>query len=156
MGGGLAYASRQGPALRDCARSVPPAWTNDRARCARAGSPEKQPLATKPAWARQMLTHAVDARVPAAWVTGERVYGDDRRRRGWWEERAHASVVAGSGQAYVWRGWQPPQVKTVWAPLPPDGWPRRRAGAGPKGLRWEEWRWLPLAQPLLPAWRRWL
>jgi hypothetical protein len=29
-------------------------------------------------------------------------------------------------------------------------------GAGAKGLRWYEWRWLLLAQPMHPAWRRWL
>jgi SRSO17 transposase len=44
----------------------------------------------------------------------------------------------------------------VLAPLPPDGWTRLSAGAGTKGLRWYAWRWLPLAQPMLPAWRRWL
>jgi hypothetical protein len=29
-------------------------------------------------------------------------------------------------------------------------------GAGAKGLRWYERRWLSLAQPLHRAWRRWL
>jgi SRSO17 transposase len=33
----LAYASRQGQALRDCALYVPQAWTNDRERGERAG-----------------------------------------------------------------------------------------------------------------------
>ena len=30
------------------------------------------------------------------------------------------------------------------------------AGDGAKGPRWYDWRWLPLATPLQPAWRRWL
>jgi hypothetical protein len=44
----------------------------------------------------------------------------------------------------------------VLATLPPDGWTRRSAGAGTKGLRWYAWRWLPLAQPIHPGWHRWL
>ena len=106
--------------------------------------------------ARQLLTRAFDAQVPAAWVTGDSVYGDDRRLRVWLEARAQAYVLAVSGKEYVWRGWRQHQVKTVLATLPPDGWTRLSAGAGTKGLRWYEWRWLPLAHPMLPAWRRWL
>jgi SRSO17 transposase len=92
-------------------------------------------LATKPQLARQVLTRAFDAQVPAAWVTGESVYGDERRRRVWLEARAQADVLAVSGKEYVWRGWRQPQVTTVVAPLPPDGWTRLSAGAGTKGLR---------------------
>src|SRR5262249_15205892 len=152
----LAYASIQGHALLDCALYVPQAWATDRERCERAGIPEKQPFATKPQLARQMLKRAFDARVPAAWVTGDSVYGDDRRLRVWLEEREQAYVLAVSGKEYVWRGWQQHKVKTVLATLPPDGWTRLSAGAGTKGLRWYEWRWLPLAPPMHPAWRRWL
>ena len=152
----LAYASSQGHALLDCALYVPQAWTNDRERCERAGLPEKRPFATKPELARQMLKRAFDARVPAAWVTGDSVYGDDRRLRVWLEEREQAYVLAVSGKEDVWRGWQQHQVKTVLATLPSDGWTRLSAGAGTKGLRWYEWRWLPLAHPMHPAWRRWL
>jgi hypothetical protein len=94
--------------------------------------------------------------VPAAWVPGASVSGDDRRLRVWLEERAQAYVLAVSGQEYGWRGGRQHQVKTGLATLSPDGWPRLRAGAGPKGLRWDAGRWLPLAPPLHPAWRRWL
>src|SRR5713101_9973958 len=76
----LAYASSQGHALLDCALYLPKDWTNDRERCQSAGVPEKQPFATKPQLARQLLTRAFEAQVPAAWVTGDSVYGDDRRR----------------------------------------------------------------------------
>ena len=90
MGVFLAYASRQGHALLDCALSIPQVWTNDRARCERLGLPETHPFATQPQLARQMLERAFAATVPAAWVTGESVYGDDRRLRVWLEERAPA------------------------------------------------------------------
>jgi len=52
---------------------VPQAWTNNGERCERAGIPEQHPFATKPALARQMLKRAFDARVPAAWGTGDSV-----------------------------------------------------------------------------------
>jgi len=152
----LAYASSWGHALLDCALYLPQDWINDGERCQSAGVPEKHPFATKPQLARQMLKRAFDAQVPAAWVTGDSVYGDDRRLRVWLEERAQAYVLAVSGKEYVWRGWQQYQVKTLLATLPPNGWTRLSAGAGTKGLRWYEWCWLPLAHPMHPAWRRWL
>ena len=42
------------------------------------------------------------------------------------------------------------------ASLPAEGWTRLRAGDGATGPRWYDWRWLPLATPLLPGGRRWL
>jgi SRSO17 transposase len=147
----LAYASSQGHALLDCALYLPQAWTNDRERCKRARVPEQQPFATKPQLARQLLERAFDAQVPAAWVTGDSVYGDDRRLRVWLEERERAYVLAVSGKEYVWRDWHQHQVKTVLATLPADGWTRLSAGADTKGLCWYDWCWLPLAHPLPPA-----
>jgi SRSO17 transposase len=152
----LAYASSRGHALLDCALYLPKDWTNDGERCTRARVPAKQPFATKPQLARQLLERAFDAQGPAAWVTGDSVYGDDRRLRVWLEERQQAYVLAVSGKEYVWRDWRQPQVKTVLATLPPEGWSRLSAGAGTKGLRWYDWCWLPLAHSLPPAWRRWL
>ena len=152
----LAYASRQSHALLDCALYMPQAWTNDRARCQRAGLPEPHPFATKPQLARQMLQHAFDARVPAAWVTGDSVYGDDRRLRMWLEEHERAHVLAVSGKEYVWRAGQQQQVKTILATLATEDWYRLSAGDGAKGPRWYDWTWLPLAAPVQPTWRRWL
>jgi SRSO17 transposase len=152
----LAYASAQGHALLDRELYLPKEWTNDRQRCQQAGVPAGRAFLTKPALAQQMLARALTAGVPAAWVTGDSVYGDDRRLRLWLESHPHAYVLAVSGKEYVWLGWQQRQVKTLLAALPADGWTRLSAGAGAKGLRWYDWRWLPLATPLPPAWRRWL
>lgn len=152
----LAYASARGQALFDRALYLPKEWTQDRARCTRAGIPMPPPFATKPALARAMLERAFQAGLPAAWVTGDSVYGDDRRLRVWLEEEERAYVLAVSGKEYVWQGWQQRQVKTVLAALPADGWTRLSAGAGAKGPRWYDWYWLPLAVPMQPAWRRWL
>ena len=65
-------------------------------------------------------------------------------------------MLAVSGQAYVWVDEQQRQVKSILAALPEAGWTRLSAGDGAKGPRWYDWRWLALADPLEPGWRRWL
>jgi len=103
-----------------------------------------------------MLARAFDAHVPASWVAGDSVYGDNRALRAWLEAHDHAYVLAVSGKEYLWQAGQQAQVKTLLATLAPEGWNRLSAGAGAKGPRWYDWRWLPLATPLQPHWRRWL
>jgi SRSO17 transposase len=66
----LSYAGRGGHALIDRELYLPQSWVRDRARCATAGIPDGTMFATKPALARRMITRALDAGVPAAWVTG--------------------------------------------------------------------------------------
>jgi SRSO17 transposase len=152
----LAYASRHGHALLDRELYLPEAWLDDPARCRRAGIPEDQRFATKPALAKQMLQRPLPVGIPAQWVAGDSVYGDDRRLRMWLEAQPQAYVLAVSGKEYVWLDWQQRQVKTVLAALPEEGWTRLSAGDGAKGPRWYDWRWLPLADPLEADWRRWL
>ena len=136
--------------------SLPKEWTNDTARCEGAGIPEERTFATKPQLAQQMLKRAFDAGVPAAWVTGDSVYEDNRSLRLWLEEHHHAHVLAISGKEYVWCAGRQHQVKTLVAALGAEGWCRLSAGDGAKGPRWYDWQWLPLAAPLHPDWRRWL
>jgi len=103
-----------------------------------------------------MLERAFRAGVPVSWVTGDRVYGDDRRLRMWLEAHERAYVLAVSGQEDVWLGWRQRQVQTILAALPADDWARHSAGAGAQGPRWYAWGRLPRAAPMRPAWRRWL
>jgi SRSO17 transposase len=152
----VAYASRLGHALWDRERYLPKEWTGEPERCRQAGIPEERSFATKPQLARQMLARAFAAGVPATWVTGDSVYGDNRRLRQWLEARPHAYVLAVSGKEYVWLDGRQRQVKTVVAALPAQGWSRLSAGDGTKGPRWYAWRWLSLAEPVHPTWRRWL
>ena len=152
----LAYASAHGHALLDRALYLPKGWTDDRARGAQAGVPAAQLFATKPPLARQMLQRAFAAGVPAAWVRGDSVYGDDRRRRVWLAEQEQAYVMAVSGKEYGWLAGRQRQVKSSLAALGPEGWTRLSAGDGAKGPRWYDWLWLPLAAPWQPDWRRWL
>jgi SRSO17 transposase len=152
----LAYASRHGQTLLDRELYLPKEWTDDPSRCRQAGIPEARRFATKPQLAQAMLQRALAAGVPGRWVTGDSVYGDDRRLRTWLEAQPQAYVLAVSGKEYVWLDWHQRQVKTILAALPDDGWSRLSAGDGTKGPRWYDWQWLPLAEPLEPDWGRWL
>lgn len=152
----LGYASQLGQALLDRELYLPKAWTDDPGRCRQAGIPAARRFATTPQLAQHMLQRARAAGVPGRWVTGDSVYGNDRRLRVWLEAQPQAYVLAVSGQEYVWLGWQQRQVKTLLATLPEDHWTRLSAGDGAKGPRWYDWQWLPLADPVDPQWRRWL
>jgi SRSO17 transposase len=152
----VGYASQLGQALLDRELYLPEEWTNDRDRCRHAGIPEDRRFATKPQLAQQMLHRALAAGIPAKWITGDSVYGDDRRLRLWLEARPQAYVLAVSGKEYVWLDGHQRQVKTILAALPEDGWTRLSAGDGTKGPRCYDWQWLPLADPVEPDWRRWL
>jgi SRSO17 transposase len=152
----LGYASVLGHVLLDRELYLPKEWTDNPERCRQAGIPAARRFATKPQLAQQMLARAFTAGVPATWVTGDSVYGNDRRLRLWLEAQPRAYVLAVSGQEYVWLGWRQRQVNTLLAALPEEGWTRLSAGDGAKGPRWYDWHWLPLAEPLEPDWRRWL
>jgi SRSO17 transposase len=152
----VGYASQLGQALLDRELYLPHEWTNDRERCRQAGIPAARRFATKPQLAQQLLGRAFTAGVPATWVTGDSVYGNDRRLRMWLEAQPRAYVLAVSGQEYVWRGGRQCQVKTILAALPEEGWTRLSAGEGTKGPRWYDWHWLSLADPVDPSWRRWV
>ena len=151
----LGYASPLGHVLLDRELYLPVAWTQERERCRQAGIPADRGFATKPQLACQMLARALAAGVPARWVTGDCVYGNDRRLRRWLEARPQAYVLAVSGKEYLGVGGQQRQVNTILASLSEAGWSRLSAGDGTKGPRWYDWHWRPLAQPVEAGWRHW-
>src|SRR6478672_8037720 len=116
----LGYASPLGQALVDRELYLSQEWTNDRERCRQAGIPEDRGFATKPQLARRLLARAFAAGIPAQWITGDCVYGDNRGLRLWLEARPQAYVLAVSGKEYVWLGGQQRQVKTILAALPEE------------------------------------
>jgi len=65
----LTYAGPRGHTFLDRALYLPASWTADRDRCRAAGIPDDVACATKPALAQALLERALDAGVPAAWVT---------------------------------------------------------------------------------------
>jgi SRSO17 transposase len=70
----LAYASPRGRAMIDRELDLPERWTDDPERRRAARVPEQVGFRTKPQLARVMLERALDAGVPAAWVTADEVY----------------------------------------------------------------------------------
>lgn len=95
----LGYSSDHGYALIDRELYLLQEWASDALRRAVAKVPEEMAFATKAELARQMLERAFAAGVPCAWVTGDSIYGGDRRLRLWLEEHAH------------WLCWVSPKTK---------------------------------------------
>src|SRR5262249_19285891 len=118
---------------------LPDSWLQDRARCERAGIPADVTFATKPQLALQMLERALDAGVPAEWVVGDEVYGDDGKVRRWLEERWQPYVLAVSSQHRIWKDLRQIKVSELLEQIPTDGWQRLSAGDGAKGPRCYDW-----------------
>jgi len=59
-----------------------------------AGVPEEVVFQTRPQLATTMLARALDTGLPTSGVTADEVYGGDRRRRLWLEERKQPFVLA--------------------------------------------------------------
>ena len=97
----LAYAAPAGVALIDRALYLPKSWADDRERCRAAGIGDEVEFATKPQLGQAMLERAV-AGVPFGWVTGDSVYGGDRRLRMWLEQHAIPHVMAVKCTEPVW------------------------------------------------------
>jgi SRSO17 transposase len=153
----LAYASPTGTAFLDRALYLPQEWTDDPARCRQAGIPATVDFATKPQLARRLLDRARQAGVPAAWVTADSVYGDDRSLRVWLEGQEQPYVLAVSGKESVNLDatWTPQRVSRLLQDLPQEGWQRLSAGDGAKGPRWYDWTRVPLVPPLQEGFERW-
>jgi SRSO17 transposase len=150
----LSYASPAGHALIDRELYLPRSWTADLARCAAAGIPEGTAFATKPKLARRMIARALDAGTPAAWVTGDEVYGADPGLRADLERRQAGYVLAVAASHQVVTAAGPCQARTIAACLPRRAWQRYSAGEGAKGHRYYDWAWVAI-DPGQPS-HRWL
>ena len=137
----LAYASAKGRAFIDRELYLPKAWTEDRARCRAARVPEQVGFRTKPQLARVMLERALEAGVPAAWVTADEVYGQDPALRGWLEGRRMAHVLAIKSSELLAVGDGPAKLSAAQlaAAVPAEHWVGASAGHGAKGRRLYDW-----------------
>jgi SRSO17 transposase len=156
----LAYASPKGRTFLDRELYLPREWGEDPQRRTEAGVPAAVQFATKPQLAQRMLERALAAGVPAAWVTGDAVYGGDRRLRIWLEEREQPFVLEISCREPLWARTivGPAQVRAdqLAASLPTEAWERLSAGWGAKGPRLYDWARLPLARWPWPGFEHWL
>jgi SRSO17 transposase len=73
----LAYASPPGAGVHRPGAVPAQGMDEDRARCLAARVPEQVGFRTKPQLAQVVLERALDAGVPASWVTADEVYGQD-------------------------------------------------------------------------------
>jgi SRSO17 transposase len=146
----LAYASPKGRTFLDRELYLPKEWCQDPERRREAGVPEEVAFATKPQLAQRMLSRARDAGVPAAWVTGDTVYGKDRRLRIWLEEQEQPFVLEVPCNEPLWAATErgPAQVRAdqLAAQVPLERWERLSAGAGAKGPRLYDWARVPLCR----------
>lgn len=148
----LCYAGDGGSAFIDRELYVPRQWCDDRQRCKAAGIPATVGFATKPELARSMLERALDAGVPCGWVTGDAVYGGDRRLRRWLELREQAFVLAVACNEPLWHaGPNELRADQIAQGLPPQAWQRLSAGPGAKGERLYDWALVPLWRLQLTA-----
>jgi SRSO17 transposase len=152
----LAYASPKGHAFVDRALYLPREWVEDPARRAEAGVPEAVAFATKPALAQQMLARAFAAGLPAAWVTGDEIYGDDPELRRWLEAEGHPYVLAVSSNHAIWRDGVLERVDALVAALPAAAWASLSAGEGSQGARLYDWACLRLPFPTAKGHAQWL
>jgi SRSO17 transposase len=145
----LTYATARGRTFLDRELYLPASWTADRTRCAQAGVPADTVFATKPQLALTMLERALDAGVPAAWVVGDEVYGNDSALRRGLEARQQPYVLAVSSQHRVWQNFRQIKISELRDQVPASAWQRLSAGDGAKGPRVYDWALLRFgrAQP---------
>jgi SRSO17 transposase len=136
----LAYATPAGRTLLDRELYLPKSWTDDRERCREAGIGDEVEFATKPELAEKMLARALDAGVPAAWVTGDEAYGQVSALRRAIVERGMSYVlaVASNQQVHPAAGGEG-RIDTAVAALRPQAWTTVTVGAGAKGPRTYQW-----------------
>ena len=154
----LAYASPKGRTFLDRELYLPKEWATDTARREAAAVPATIEFRTKPRLARAMLERALDAGVSAAWVTGDEIYGGDRRLRRWLEERQVPHVLAVKSTEPLWTRttWRQVAAKTLAAAIPDGEWQRLSAGEGAKGPRVYDWARVPIRALPEPGWDYWL
>jgi SRSO17 transposase len=156
----LAYASGKGRALVDRELYLPKEWATDVDRRTEAHVPGGVGFHTKPQLAQQMLTRALDAQVPAGWVTADEVYGGDARLRAFLEQRDLAYVLAVKATQPLWAAGEqgPAEVpaRELGAGLPARAWRRLSAADGAKGPRVYDWARVALTRPGWPGRGFWL
>jgi SRSO17 transposase len=119
---------------------------------ARGGIPAGTGFATKPELALRMITCALDGGTPAAWVTGNEVYGADPGLRAGLEQRRMSYVLAVAKSHLVTTAAGAVRAEMLAGRLPPRAWQRLSAGPGAKGHRWYDWEWVAI-DPGMPGHR---
>jgi SRSO17 transposase len=150
----LTYSAPNGHTFLDRDLYLPREWADDAPRRKQACVPEESVFATKPQLAQAMLKRALEAGVPAAWVTADSVYGGDAALRAFLEERGQAYVmaIASDERLPLWEGGI--RALTLARRLSALAWHTVSAGEGAKGPRLYDWAYQPLDAPDKSGWSR--
>jgi SRSO17 transposase len=140
----LVYATSAGHAVIDRDLYLPRSWTEDPQRCQAVGIPDQVGFATKPALAKAMVCRALDAHVPAAWVTGDEVYGANPGLRAELEARGIGYVLAVACDHPVRSGGTTQCADALLARVPARAWQQVSCGKGAKGHRRYDWAFICL------------
>ncbi len=151
----VTYSSRvpaQTQVLVDRALYVPQDWAEDGPRRREAGGPDDVVLATKPDWAQRMLARVRAAGLPAAWVTGDSVYGGSGPLRDWLAAQHQPDVLAsaktdGVDVPYGTTARHVSAQEIAPYALAPHDWQRLAAGDGSQGPRLSDGAFVRLAAP---------
>ena len=147
----LGSATEKGQTLIDRALYMPQEWADDPQRRRPAKVPETVAFATKPQRAQQRLTRALECGVPAAWVTGDSVYGNDTALRAMRQDRSQAFVLAVKSDLRL-----PFDGGSIRSRVLASEWQCLSCGNGAKGARLYDWAWVPRDAPEQTGFLCWL
>ncbi len=135
-----AYVSARAHALFDFRLYLPKQWCQDERRRERARVPHDVEFQTKTELGAAMVTGAIGAGVPFAWVAGDEVYGRASKLRAACEKAGKGYVVAVpvSFQVTLPSG-RKAAVASLARLIPATAWETRSCGPGCKGHRDYDW-----------------
>lgn len=139
----LGYATAAGRTFLDRELYLPKTWVEDQQRRTEARVGVEVEFATKPEQAMRMIARALDAEVPAGWVSGDAVYGQHSKLRMMLEERRMPYVLAVPVNQHVIATVAGKvaelRADALATQLPVQAWKKISAGSGSKGPRVYHW-----------------
>jgi SRSO17 transposase len=143
-----AYVTSRGHTPFDFRLYLPKAWCEDRRRRDQAAVPGDMRFATKTEQGTEMVTSAIGAGVPFAFLAGDEVYGRSSKLRAACEKNGKGYVLAVPVNFKV---TLPSGRKMAMASLarmvPARCWETRSCGPGCKGHRNYQWAWAATSSP---------
>ena len=135
----LTCASPAGHALIGRALYLPADWAADEERRELAGVPDEVMFATKPQLAGDLLQHAHDRGIRAAFVAGDEVYGGLDLRKSIRERGTGYVMAVRSNYMVTLPSGRRLTVKTAASLVKPGMWQRMRTGSATKGAKDYHW-----------------
>src|SRR6266516_3218805 len=144
----MAYVTGRGHTPFDFRLYLPRTWCQNRKRRERAAVPDEVAFATKTEQGTQMVTGAIGAGVPFAFLAGDEVYGRRSKLRAACERHGKGYVLAVPVNFTI---TLPSRRRVPVASLarlvPACCWETRSCGPGCKGHREYHWAWAATASP---------